>query len=106
VLHELFLGVAATEGYEEILGCLLGAEWLYLTWCSKANATPSARPAIRDWVALHAGGVFAEGVHWLRDELDARGPNLAIDRKARIRDIFERSVAAEIPFHSAAYGSS
>jgi len=48
-LHELFLRVAATEGYEEILACLLGAEWLYLTWCSRADRTPSQRPAIRDW---------------------------------------------------------
>ena len=27
-----------------------------------SERTPSARPAIRDWVALHAGGAFAEGV--------------------------------------------
>ena len=42
-LHALFLGVAKAEGYEEILACMLAAEWMYLTWCSSANATPSAR---------------------------------------------------------------
>lgn len=103
-LHELFRSVAAADAYEEILACFLGAEWLYLTWCSRANRTPSARPAIRDWVALHAGGGFAGGVDWLRSELDARGPTLTAARQARIGDLFERALAAEIPFHTAAYG--
>src|SRR5271165_594525 len=103
-LHELFRSVATTEGYEEILACFLGAEWLYLTWCSRAHRTPSARPAIRDWVALHAGGAFAEGVASLRSELDARGPTLTAARQARLGELFERALAAEISFHAAAYG--
>ena len=35
-LYDLFLGVAKAEGYEEILTCVLAAEWMYLTWCSTA----------------------------------------------------------------------
>ena len=31
-LQTLFLQVAETEGYEEILACTLAAEWMYLTW--------------------------------------------------------------------------
>jgi thiaminase/transcriptional activator TenA len=103
-LHELFRSVATAEAYEEILACFLGAEWLYLTWCSRANRTPSARPAIRDWVALHAGGAFAEGVAWLRSELDTRGPRLTAARQARLGDLFERALTTEIAFHTAAYG--
>ncbi|MGO9757733.1 MAG: TenA family protein [Roseiarcus sp.] len=103
-LHELFRSVAMTEGYEEILACFLGAEWLYLTWCSRANRTPSAHPAIRDWVALHAGGAFAEGVAWLRSELDTRGPRLTAARQARLGDLFVRALTTEIAFHTAAYG--
>jgi thiaminase/transcriptional activator TenA len=103
-LHELFRSVASAESYEEILACFLGAEWLYLTWCSRANRAPSSRPAIRGWVALHAGGSFADGVDWLRSELDARGPRLTPARQARLGDLFERALAAEIPFHTAAYG--
>jgi hypothetical protein len=30
-LHDLFLGVAKAEGYEEILACVLAAGWMYLT---------------------------------------------------------------------------
>ena len=33
-LHALFLTVAESEAYEEILACTLAAEWMYLTWCS------------------------------------------------------------------------
>ncbi len=102
-LHELFLGVARTEGYEEILACMLAAEWLYLTWCSRARRTPSARPAIRDWVALHAGGAFEEGVDWVRAELEARGPKLSANRRAQVSKLFEGALAAEIAFHTAAY---
>jgi len=103
-LHDVFLGVARTQGYEEILACTLAAEWLYLTWCSRAHRTPSARPAIRDWVALHAGGAFAEGVDWVQAELDDRGPRLSVERRARLGEVFARALAAEIPFHAAAYG--
>ena len=31
-LHNLFLAVAESEGYEQILACVLAAEWMYLTW--------------------------------------------------------------------------
>ena len=76
-LHALFLAVAETEGYEEILACILAAEWMYLTWCSTANQSPSSRDYIRDWVALHAGGAFADHVAWVRSEIeteDRRSP--------------------------------
>ena len=36
-LDDLFLGIAKAEGYEEILACVLAAEWMYLTWCSMAE---------------------------------------------------------------------
>jgi thiaminase/transcriptional activator TenA len=102
-LHALFLKVAETEGYEEILACTLAAEWMYLTWCSAANESPSSRGYIRDWVALHAGGPFAEHVAWVRSELDTRGPALTEARQARLSALFEEALDAEIAFHDAAY---
>jgi thiaminase (transcriptional activator TenA) len=102
-LHALFLKVAETEGYEEILACTLAAEWMYLTWCPAANVTPSARAYIRDWVALHAGGAFAEHVAWVRSEIDARGSTLTEHRQARLSALFEEALEAEIAFHDAAY---
>ena len=102
-LHDLFLGVAKTEGYEEILACVLAAEWMYLTWCSTANKTSSSRPAIRDWVALHAGGAFAEQVAWVRAEIDERAPRLSAIAQARLSALFEQVLSAEVSFHDAAY---
>lgn len=104
-LHEVFLDAARTDGYEEILACILAAEWMYLTWCGTANHTPSARAHIRDWVALHAGGAFAEHVGWVRSEIDARAPLLNATRQERMRLLFESALAAEIRFHDAAYAA-
>jgi thiaminase (transcriptional activator TenA) len=102
-LHALFLKGAETEGYEEILACTLAAEWMYLTWCSEANQSPSSRAYIRDWVALHAGGEFAEHVGWVRSEIDTRGPTLTEARQAGPSTLFEESLEAEIAFHDAPY---
>jgi thiaminase (transcriptional activator TenA) len=102
-LNTLFLKVAETAGYEEILACTLAAEWMYLTWCSAANQSPSSRGYIRDWVALHAGGAFAEHVAWVRSEIDTRGPMLTDARQARLSALFEEALEAEIGFHDAAY---
>ena len=102
-LHDLFLGTARTEGYEEIQACVLGAEWMYLTWCGIAHQTPSRRPVIADWVELHAGGAFAEHVAWVRSELDARGPGLSPERQTGLRVLFAETLNAEMAFHDAAY---
>lgn len=104
-LHTLFLKAAETEGYEEVMACTLAAEWLYLTWCSAANRSPSSRDTIRDWVALHAGGAFADHVAWVRAEIDDRGPRLAKARQARLTALFEQALQAEIAFHDAAYAA-
>jgi thiaminase (transcriptional activator TenA) len=104
-LHALFLEVAETEGYEEILACVLAAEWMYLTWCSAANRSPSSRHYVRDWTALHAGGAFADHVAWVRSEIDDRGPALAASRQARLAALFEQALEAEIAFHDAAYAA-
>jgi thiaminase (transcriptional activator TenA) len=104
-LHTLFLKVAGTESYEEILACMLAAEWMYLTWCSTANRSPSSRDYVRDWVALHAGGAFADHVAWVRAKIDDRGPRLAKARQARLMALFERALEAEIAFHDAAYAA-
>jgi thiaminase/transcriptional activator TenA len=104
-LHALFLKVAETEGYEEILACTLAAEWMYLTWCSTANQSASSRGYIRDWVTPHAGGAFAEHVAWVRSEIDTRGPTLAEARQARLGVLFEEALQAEISFHDAPYAA-
>jgi thiaminase/transcriptional activator TenA len=76
---------------------------MYLTWLSTAHKTPSARPVIRDWVALHAGGAFAEQVAWVRAEIDDRAPRLSASRQARLNALFDQALSAEISFHDAVF---
>ena len=78
---------------------------MYLTWCSAANQSPSGRDYVRDWVALHAGGAFAEHVAWVRSEIDARGPALTDARQARMSALFKEALEAEIAFHDTAYAA-
>jgi thiaminase/transcriptional activator TenA len=86
-LHELFLSMGKAKGYEEILTCILTAEWMYLTWCSEANRVPSRRGPIHYWVALHTSCGFVEHVDWVRAKLDARGPGLKPDHRRAASDI-------------------
>jgi thiaminase (transcriptional activator TenA) len=104
-LHDLFLGIARDEGYEEIVASSLAAEWMYLTWCSKAAKTPSSRQTIREWVLLHIGGPFVEQVDWMCSEIDLRGPSLEPERQGRLCSIFAWTLAAEISFHDSAYSA-
>ena len=101
-----FRRVARDGGYAEILAAMLGAEWLYLTWCRRAHATPSARPVVADWVALHVGADFAGQVAWMRGELDRIAPALSGQRRAGLRRVFTRTLEHEIDFHDVVYGRS
>ena len=102
-LHALFMATAQSAGYEEILSCMLAAEWLYATWCGAAARTPSRRAYIRDWVTLHADRPFVEQITWMREEVDARGPALPAARQTAMQPLFEQVLAAEISFHDAPY---
>jgi len=102
-LHDLFLSVAAEEAYENILACMLGAEWLYLTWCTRASKTPPTPAYIRDWVILHTEEHFARHVEWMRRQLDALGPSLSDQQIKRLRYLFTSTLEREIAFHDAAY---
>jgi hypothetical protein len=64
-LHELFLGVAMAEWYEEILACLLGAEWAVpdLVLAGQSDAFGAARDPRLGGVSrgrrVRGGGQFA-----------------------------------------------
>ena len=102
-LHDHFMTVARDRPYVEIVTCMLAAEWLYATWCGAADRTPSARPAIADWVALHAAEPFIRQVEWMRTQLEAHDGTA--DR-TRLTEIFTAVLEAEIRFHDAAYDPS
>ncbi len=101
-LHEVFSRTAEQGSFLDIMVCMLAAEWMYFTWCTAADATPSARASIQDWVAMHAGGGFTRHVEWLRSWIDAHAPASA-GRREELAALFRSTLAAEIVFHDAAY---
>lgn len=110
------LGRAAREGgYAETLAVLVPAEWVYETWATTAAERhgdptadlPSAGMDLPfyygEWVDLHAVPDFVAFVGWLREQLDAVGPDLSPRRQARIERFFRRTVDLEVAFFDAAY---
>lgn len=97
---------AAAEGdYAETLAVLVPAEWIYLSWASRADGRPE-RFYLAEWIDLHSGAAFESVVAFLRSELDAVGPALSPRRERRVRRLFERTVAHEVAFFDAAYADS
>ena len=91
-------------GYAETLAVFVPAEWVYLTWASRAaEGDRPDRFYLDEWIDLHAVEAFEAFVTWLRDQLDAVGPTLAPERQERVATLFERSVDLEVRFFDAAY---
>lgn len=100
---EGMLGLAAHGSYEEIIGSMTAAEWMYHTWCTEAHAVVPSDPVVAEWVHLHVTAAFAEQVAWMRAQVDHHGPALAPWRQERVAHAFSRTLALEIDFHDAPY---
>lgn len=94
---------AATDTYPAILTLILAAEWLYATWCSRADAAPHAQPDYAAWIAIHTSPAFVSYVEWLRDRLDALAPTMTDAARRHLSGIFERVLRHEIAFHDAPF---
>jgi thiaminase (transcriptional activator TenA) len=97
------LATAANGTYEEIIGSMCAAEWMYLTWCSEASQRSQSDPGVSEWVAMHAAPPFVAQVAWLRAQLDEFGPSLGPQRQRSVAAAFSRALALEIGFHDAPY---
>ncbi|MHB1524166.1 MAG: TenA family protein [Candidatus Dormibacteria bacterium] len=102
-LHRHFLSVANNGTYQEIIACFLAAEWLYLTWCTKAAQAEISNPMLREWIVLHTSREFADHVGWLRSEIDRLGVPRTDCMAARVVAAFDGALRLEIGFHNAAY---
>jgi thiaminase/transcriptional activator TenA len=104
--EDLLTRAALEGGYAETLAVLVPAEWIYLTWASDAPEGGSGTPDafyLREWIDLHATPEFESFVGWLRDELDASGPELDERRRRRVERLFRRTVDLEAAFFAMAY---
>lgn len=98
------LGRARREGgYAETLAVLLPAEWAYLSWATRVADAEPATDHYREWIELHVIPEFEAFVEFMRDELDAIGPELSPRRRERVAELFARTVELEVAFFDAAY---
>ncbi len=105
-LSEHFLKVSSSYGFAEILACMLGAELLYLTACSKIISKKQLENiVIREWIEMHTGGDFKENVKNMESELEKCTAEIDSEREALLKSIFQQTLKAEIDFHNAPYRS-
>ncbi|MEU5878715.1 TenA family protein [Spirillospora sp. NPDC047279] len=98
-LSEYALAAAREGGYPAVMTVLFAAESLYLTWCTRAHEEGNVPPGpIADWVAMHAGRPFQDGVNALAAEVDALPTP-----DDRLATWFTGMLEAEMTFHAALY---
>jgi thiaminase/transcriptional activator TenA len=102
-LHALFAEVAEGDRYTDLLAAMLGAEWLYMTWCAKTADRRSSRTTIAAWTALHRTEAFVGHVAWLRGRLEALATGMNDVDRETTSAVFRRALAAEIRFHDAVF---
>lgn len=100
---EWMLQNGASSGYAEILAALIGAEWMYYTWCQAGSRHLPSKPAYAYWIRLHAGGAFKQNAFWMLRQLDQLGPTLAEEAQGRLAHIFREVLEWEVAFHDAVY---
>lgn len=99
------LEIAEVGRYVDIVVAMLAAEWMYATWCGRAAKAAISDRHVRRWVDLHAEPAFIAQVTRLRAEVDAHGQTASRGDKDRLTAAFGRTLALEIDFHTAAYGT-
>jgi thiaminase (transcriptional activator TenA) len=93
----------ASADYPSCLAVLLVAEWLYLDWATRPDATPPDEPLQREWIELHSGPEFVRWVAFLRSELDRVTAALDDAHRQRVQELFGRVVELELAFFDVAY---
>jgi thiaminase (transcriptional activator TenA) len=89
--------------YPSCLAVLLVAEWLYLDWATRADATRPDEPLQHEWIELHSGRAFVAWVDFLRAEFDRVTVGLDPTHRERVQGLFVRAVDLELAFFDAAY---
>ena len=103
-LNDLMLTAARDGDYVDGLVCILGAEWIYLTWGLREAKKPRPRRAyLAEWIDLHAVPDFEAFVAWLRDEMDRAGAAVPAARRRELADRFNRVCELEAAFFDFAW---
>ena len=90
--------------YENMLAVLVVTEWIYLDWASPVEDCANDLPfRLGEWITLHAGKGFADGVTYLHAQLDQVYPQLDDDSQAEVKRLFGKAVSLERAFFDAAW---
>jgi thiaminase/transcriptional activator TenA len=100
---ELMNSARRSADYASCLAVLLVAEWLYLDWATRPDATAPDEPLQREWIELHRGSAFEAWVTFLRTEFDRVVVGLEAADRERVRHLFIGAVDLELAFFDAAY---
>jgi thiaminase/transcriptional activator TenA len=100
---DLMHAARRSADYPRCLAVLLVAEWLYLDWATRPDASPPVEPVQREWIELHRGPAFERWVAFLRSEFDRVTVGLAGTDRERVTADFSRAVELELAFFDAAY---
>jgi thiaminase (transcriptional activator TenA) len=100
---ELMDDARRSGDYPSCLAVLLVAEWLYLDWATRPDATPPEEPLQAEWITLHSGRAFEAWVDFLRSEFDRVCADLEPPHRDRVQELFVRAVDLELAFFDAAY---
>jgi thiaminase (transcriptional activator TenA) len=100
---ELMDEARRSADYPSCLAVLLVAEWLYLDWATRPDATPPDEPLQAEWILLHNGRAFEAWVDFLRSEFDRVCADLEPGHRDRVQELFVRAVDLELAFFDAAY---
>ncbi|WP_433560217.1 TenA family protein [Pseudonocardia xinjiangensis] len=100
---ELMDTARRSADYASCLTVLLVAEWVYLDWATRPDATAPDEPLQREWIELHRGSAFETWVEFLRSEFDRVATGLEPADREQVRELFTRTVDLELAFFDAAY---
>lgn len=101
--QDLMKEAAETQNYPLCLSVLVVAEWLYLSWADRKQATLPPKFIHAEWITLHNNDGFTDFVNWLRSELDRTGPAQDATGQQRSADLFARAVKLERDFFDHVY---
>ena len=82
------------------LAVLCVCEWSYLEWGTIASATSKVndQPNLQGWIDLHSGEYFESVVGYLRGLLDEEENVIGEEERAKVEDLFKRTVDLEVEF--------
>ncbi|MBS7544420.1 TenA family protein [Ancylobacter oerskovii] len=101
--QDLMAEAARAGSYVGCLAVLGVAEWLYLDWADRPDATLPDDFVHAEWITLHNNDGFRAFVTWLRGELDRAGAAADEQSRARAAGLFRRAVACERDFFDHVY---